>query len=151
MRIFLQLRSTEQVLWYRSLNSKEENIVTLFYGLQCIKFVSDCTFLTVAAVKLHGHLAMHHLIYNTLSLWHRNIQIRFHFVVDPCKKDNRVSMPVNGDRSSSCSDETLSFCDIGLKETWYKVTSHGQPLKIPINCVTRNHCGTQSPIWMNGK
>ncbi|XP_061165138.1 von Willebrand factor D and EGF domain-containing protein-like [Saccostrea echinata] len=69
---------------------------------------------------------------------------------NPCEPGNSVLMQVNGDRSLSCSGKTLLHCDNTLKETWYKVTSQGQPLKMPTFCVRQNHCGTQFPIWMNG-
>lgn len=72
------------------------------------------------------------------------------FNSDPCKEENRLILPVSGDRSTSCKDESLKLCDSVLRNSWYRPMKSNVDVKMASSCVERHSCGTEQPIWLKG-
>lgn len=69
---------------------------------------------------------------------------------DPCNKENRLILPVSGDRSTSCKDQSLKLCDSVLRNSWYRPMKNNVDVKMASSCVDRHSCGTEQPIWLKG-
>lgn len=70
---------------------------------------------------------------------------------DPCEEANRLILHVSGDRSTRCRDKSLRHCDSKLQQNWYRPMMGSADVKMATSCVERDSCGTESPIWLNGK
>lgn len=70
---------------------------------------------------------------------------------DPCEQTNRFILHVSEDRSTSCRDNSLRHCDSTLQQNWYRPMSGSTDVKMATSCVERDSCGTEAPIWLNGK
>ena len=71
-------------------------------------------------------------------------------ISDPCEEKNRLVLHVSSDRSTSCRDKSLRFCDSRLQQNWYKPMMGSAHVKMASSCVERDSCGTEAPIWLNG-
>ncbi|XP_078703010.1 von Willebrand factor D and EGF domain-containing protein-like isoform X1 [Branchiostoma floridae x Branchiostoma belcheri] len=65
---------------------------------------------------------------------------------DPCVTATRLYEP---HRSTAYVPDGSNVCDRGLEEGWYRFTHVGG--KMPTSCVESYHCGTASPVWLNGE
>lgn len=69
---------------------------------------------------------------------------------DPCEEKNRLTLPVSGDRSTSCKDQSLKLCDSVLRNSWYRPMKNNFDVQMASSCVERHSCGTEQPIWLKG-
>lgn len=76
-----------------------------------------------------------------------NIKIVF---TDPCEPGNSKILHVDGDRSTSCKEKSMSLCDNTFNNEWYRVQKNGIDLKMPSTCVDQYSCGTKYPIYLSG-
>lgn len=72
------------------------------------------------------------------------------FFTDPCKPGNSKILHVDGDRSISCKDKSMSLCDNMFNNEWYRVQRNGIDLKMPNTCVDQYSCGTKYPVYLSG-
>lgn len=69
---------------------------------------------------------------------------------DPCEPGNSKILHVDGDRSTSCKEKSMSLCDNTFNNEWYRVQKNGFDLKMPNTCVDQDSCGTKYPIYLSG-
>lgn len=69
---------------------------------------------------------------------------------NPCKPGNSKILHVDGDRSTSCKEKSMSLCDNMFNNEWYRVQRNGIDLKMPNTCVDQYSCGTKYPIYLSG-
>lgn len=75
------------------------------------------------------------------------------FVIDPCEDIDRENDLIDdGTRSPYCISGQSSLCDHGISG-WYRVlnTDKSNELALPQLCPESGSCGTDNPIWLNGK
>lgn len=69
---------------------------------------------------------------------------------NPCEPGNSKILHVDGDRSTSCKEKSMSLCDNTFNNEWYRVQKNGIDLKMPSTCVDQYSCGTKYPIYLSG-
>lgn len=72
--------------------------------------------------------------------------------LDPCEDiDRQGDIVDDGSRSPYCKSDAQSLCDNSVSG-WYRVLAadNSHKLSMPQFCPDYEHCGTESPIWLNG-
>lgn len=82
-----------------------------------------------------------------MSFYH-NFSLKF--CVDPCEENNRIDLHVSGDRSTACKQKSSMVCDSNMGK-WVRPIRDGKDVQMPNACVDTYSCGTQYPIWLNGR
>ncbi|XP_062613463.1 uncharacterized protein LOC134275223 [Saccostrea cucullata] len=69
---------------------------------------------------------------------------------NPCQTGNSRILHAGNDRSTTCKDTSMKFCDDYMNGFWYRVQRNGIDLKMPSKCPKQSSCGTKFPIWLDG-